>query len=361
MNFEIPVTAQILASVSKLDQFRGQWGAKPGIPDARLRRIREAARVQSVAASCRLSGIRVSDNEVAGLLRGDSPELRDAAEILGYAAAVDHPLPASEELLTADHIKALHATLQGKSAENPPPSPWRSVQQQREAFDAEGRATGRVFSTLPPRMIEQTMEDLLTWLEYELRAGEQHPILVVGTFVLGILAVSPFESRNGRLARLLIPGLLHRAGYAYIPYASIERQIEDLRLEFHSAFDEAQTRLWHGEANLEPWLTFLLEVLDRHRDRVRLKAELETGALSLTPLQQSILETVREHGSVDAALLLQATGANRNTLKDNLRRLVERQVLEKTGQRRGTRYRFSAPDRARAATGVVLQIPESAD
>ena len=63
---------------------------------------------------------------------------------------------------------------------------------------------------------------------------------------------------------------------------------------------------------------------------------------------------------MDAGLLIQATGANRNTLKDNLRRLVERGVLEKTGQRRGTRYRLATPDRARSASGEPAPIDESA-
>ena len=56
---------------------------------------------------------------------------------------------------------------------------------------------------------------------------------------------------------------------------------------------------------------------------------------------------MREHGSVDAALLLKATGANRNTLKDNLRRMVQKGLLDKTGQRRGTRYQLAAFDQPR--------------
>ena len=52
------------------------------------------------------------------------------------------------------------------------------------------------------------------------------------------------------------------------------------------------------------------------------------------------METVRRHGTAEAGLLLRTTGANRNTLKDNLRRLVQAGVLEKMGERRGTRYRI---------------------
>jgi Fic family protein len=134
-------------------------------------------------------------------------------------------------------------------------------------------------------------------------------------------------------------------------YASVESQIEDLRETYNDTFGQAQTGFWMGEANLEPWLVFVLEVLERQRGRVEAKAELEREAVAYPPLQRAILETVYEHGDVDAGLLLKATGANRNTLKDNLRRLVERGVLEKTGQRRGTRYRLAPVDPVREPDG----------
>jgi predicted HTH transcriptional regulator len=54
-----------------------------------------------------------------------------------------------------------------------------------------------------------------------------------------------------------------------------------------------------------------------------------------------ILDTIRENGTGAASLLMTATGANRNTLKDNLRRLVERGLLERIGSKRGTTYRLS--------------------
>ena len=38
------------------------------------------------------------------------------------------------------------------------------------------------------------------------------------------------------------------------------------------------------------------------------------------------------------------TGANRNTLKDNLRRLVDRGMLERIGSKRGTIYRLSTDE-----------------
>ena len=356
IDFRITISGEILANVARLDRLRGRWAGGPNVPPERLARLEEAARIQSVAASCRLAGIRASDFDVAGLLRGEGAAfpVADAGELRGYAAAMGRALPAGNDLLGTTHLRKLHATLLGAPAEDPQPTPWRVKPLEREAFDAEGRATGRIFSTLPPRMIESKVKDLLTWLECELRSGQQHPVLVTGTFTLALLAASPFDQANGRLARVLVGPLLRRAGYEYMPYASVESQFEDRREAFQEAFGAAETRIWSGGARLEPWLTFLVGALDGHRDRVETKIELEHEATALPPLQREILKTVREHGSVDAGLLLKATGANRNTLKDNLKRLVERGVLDRTGQRRGTRYRLAAGDPARSERGRVL-------
>ncbi len=198
-------------------------------------------------------------------------------------------------------------------------------------------------------MIEEKIEDLLTWLEFELRSAERHPVLVISTFVLGVLAASPFDGYNARVTRLLTFHLLRRAGYAHIPYASLESRMEDLRDDYNDSFARSSTRFWGGDADLEPWNRFFLAVLDGQRERVENKIALEREVTDYPPLQRSIIEMVREHGNVGAGMLLKATGANRNTLKDNLRRLVDRGVLEKTGERRGTLYRLATVDRSKPA------------
>ena len=350
VNLVLPVTQEILTEISRYDRFQGVWSARPPISAERLRRIEEATRIQSVAASCRLAGIRVTDADVAGLLRGEAAALRDAGEILGYAAAWSSDPSAGGGLLTGERLCALHAAMLGQQAG--PPSGWRETSMHREAFDAEGHATGQIFATLPPRLVQAKTEELLTWLELELRTREQHPLLVIGAFELCLLSISPFERANGRLTRLLTGLLLRRTGYTTVAYSSLEARMEERREGFHAALSQAQTGLWTGSADLEPWLIFFLGALARLRERLETKIELERGAQDYPPLQRAILEAVREHGTVDASLLIQATGANRNTLKDNLRRLVQSGVIERIGQRRGTRYRMSSGERASVSSGV---------
>jgi Fic family protein len=130
-----------------------------------------------------------------------------------------------------------------------------------------------------------------------------------------------------------------------LPYASLDAQMEALRPDYWDAVSRSQTHLWTEEADLEPWLVFFLEVLGRHRSDVEARIAAELRVQDLPPLQRAILEAVQAHGSVDAALLLRETGANRNTLKDNLRRLVRGGVIEKIGERRATRYRMPGAGR----------------
>jgi len=64
-------------------------------------------------------------------------------------------------------------------------------------------------------------------------------------------------------------------------------------------------------------------------------------AQSLAPrsgLQEAILTLALQHGRVSAGEIIRATSANRNTVKDNLARLVQEGILRKQGQKRGTIY-----------------------
>jgi Fic family protein len=347
IDFRIPVTQEILSTISRIDRFRGEWSSGNALSAVRMASLKEAARMQSVAASCRLTGIHVTDHDVAGVLRGSSTAQPESEAILGYAAAMDLSLAETGTLLSSDDLRRTNSLILGKDGKEESGPHWRVKPLHREAFDSHGRVMNWQFPTLPPHLIEEKIEDLLTWLEFELLQGEQHPALVIATFTLAFLAISPFERGNGRTARLLIGRLMERAGYSYIPYASLESRIENGKEAYLDALMQARARLWSGGADLEPWLVYFLEMLDSHRERLETKLALERRAHTFPPLQREIMETVREHGSVDAALLLEATGANRNTLKDNLKRMVQRGLLEKTGQRRGTRYQLAASDQPR--------------
>lgn len=346
MDVRIPVNPEILKSVARIDRFREIWAGGTPIQPEQLAKLRDNARLQSVAASCRIAGIRAREADIAAILSGGPSSVAEHAELAGYAAAMNRSFPSSGPIVTFDELTSLNAVVLGKPGNPPPPSALRETPLHLEVFDAGGRAQGRVLQTLPPRLLQDKIEDLVSWLELELRSAEKNAILVAGTFFIYATSISPFERGNGRTIRVIVPHLLRRAGYGFVDYASLERIFEETRFGYYDAIDQAQTKIWTDEANLTPWLTFFVESLHALTLRLQTKIDLETRARELPPLQRAILDTIRENGMGAAALLMATTGANRNTLKDNLRRLVDRGLLERIGSKRGTVYRLSSDEPA---------------
>ena len=343
MKFRIPINGQILNRVASIDHFRGVWADGTALGADRRDDLAAETVVASTVAACRLAAVAVTRERIRELLGGsEAPRNSEEREVAGYARALTAAVPAGDGLLGTVEIRVVHATLLGADGDPPQPSPWRDAPCQPEAFDADGKAMGRVFTTLPPHVVPTTMEDLTTWLEMELRSREHHPLLVIGTFTLGVLAANPFAAGNLRLALVLATRVLERHGYGFLRYSSVEAAVDARRERLYDAFDASQTHIWNGEADLEPWLDFFVERLETQASAVAQLLDAERRASAFSPLQRAIVETVRENGTAEAGLLIRALGTNRNTLKDNLRRLVDRGVLEKMGERRGTRYRIAA-------------------
>lgn len=340
MDVKLPVNPEILKSISRIDHFRGIWAGGTAVGPERLAQLQRAARVQSVTSSCRIAGVRATDAQVSAILNGGIDPTVEHDEFAGYAAAIDRAFPQLAPIVTIDEIASLNGVLLGKPGNPPPPSALREMPLHQEVFDADGRALGRVLQTLPPRLVRDKLESVVSWLELELRSGEQHAVLVIGAFFIYVIAISPFERGNGRTARVMTPHLLRRQGYGFVDYASLEQLFDEMRFEYYDAIDHAETKIWTEDADLAPWLAFFVAALETLTARLHAKLDLEVRARELPPLQRAIIETIREHGTGAASLLIASTGANRNTLKDNLRRLVERGLLERIGTKRGTFYRL---------------------
>jgi predicted HTH transcriptional regulator len=73
--------------------------------------------------------------------------------------------------------------------------------------------------------------------------------------------------------------------------------------------------------------------------RLEKKVEREKIVLATLPeLSLQIMEFTREHGRITMAGAVKLTGANRNTLKQHFRALVEQGHLQTQGQGRGAWY-----------------------
>jgi Fic family protein len=172
-----------------------------------------------------------------------------------------------------------------------------------------------------------------------LETRQLHPLLVTAIFVVVFLEIHPFQDGNGRLSRILTTLLLLRAGYAYVPYSSLESVIEQSKEGYYLALRQTQGTIRTDMPNWQPWLLFFLHALQQQMKRLAKKVEREKIVLSAMPeLQVQIVEYAREHGRVTIGDMVTLTGTSRNTLKQHFRQLVEKQHLVLHGSGRGAWY-----------------------
>jgi Fic family protein len=136
--------------------------------------------------------------------------------------------------------------------------------------------------------------------------------------------------------------LLLRAGYVYVPYASLERVIEENKDLYYKALRRTQGTLKSETPDWEPWVGFFLRSLKKQKDllarRLNDEKAQQQGDDDLPALSVEIIALFKNHARLDAGRIEELTGANRSTLKVRLRELVIAGRLRKHGKARATWY-----------------------
>lgn len=334
--------------VAEIDEFKGRWEALKTLSPDRLGALRKVATVESIGSSTRIEGARLSDAEVGDLLSRAlsirSLETRDEQEVAGYAEAMDLVFEAWTDLrLTENHIRQLHQVLLRHSVRDERHrGAYKTLPNHVVALDADGREIGIVFETTTPFDTPRETEALVAWARKALDEEVMHPLLIIAVFIVVFLAIHPFQDGNGRLSRVLTTLLLLRAGYAYVPYASLERVIEDNKDLYYNALRRTQTTLSLEAPDWEPWVGFFLRCLKKQKDNLaaRLDKEraVESSDAALPELAVQILRAFRTRERLTISRLVALTGANRNTLKKRLSELVDAGRIRQYGKARATWY-----------------------
>ena len=338
------ITPEILSLIAEIDEFKGAWRALGTLAPERLSALRRVATIESIGSSTRIEGSQLSDREVERLLANleiQSFTSRDEQEVAGYAAVMETLFHAWQDIpVTENHIRQLHRDLlQFSLKDDRHRGEYKKLPNNVAAFDDDGNQIAIVFETATPFDTPQRMAELVEWLHTEQELKRLHPLLVIAIFTVVFLAIHPFQDGNGRLSRVLTTLLLLKAGYAYVPFSSLESVIENSKEGYYLALRQTQATIQTGEPNWQPWLLFFLRALQQQERRLSVKIERERLVLTTLPeLAVSILEYAREHGRVTMADMIRSTGASRNTLKGHFRKLVELQQLALYGNRKGSWY-----------------------
>lgn len=339
----LAISPEMLRLVAELDEFKGRWQAVGNLAPERLAVLRRIATIESVASSTRIEGAQLTDQEVEQLLSGLRRRTfasRDEEEVAGYADVMELVYGSWLDMLfTENVIRQLHGLLlRHASKDERHRGRYQTIANHVEAFDGAGHSLGVVFQTATPFDTPRLMEALVSWTNHALAASQDHPLLVIGVFIVRFLAIHPFQDGNGRLSRVLTTLLLLRAGYTYVPYSSMERVIEENKELYYLALRRAQGTLDNSEAHLGDWLMFFLRSLKAQKDALERKIVRERVMITLTPLAEQLLRIIRDHGRLTVKDAVAFSGANRNTVKAQLRALVDARLVVLQGRSRGAWY-----------------------
>ena len=340
----LQIAPEILNLIARIDEFKGAWRALGALAPDRLSALRRVATIESIGSSTRIEGSKLSDREVAQLL--SKLEIRtfasrDEQEVAGYADVMDLVFASWQDIpFTENHLKQLHQTLLRHSEKDAwHRGNYKTTPNSVAAFDENGVQIGIVFQTASPFDTPRLMTELVAWVNQEREAARLHPLLVIALCIVVFLEIHPFQDGNGRLSRVMTTLLLLQAGYAYVPYSSLESAIEQSKEDYYLALRQTQATIRTAAPDWHPWLLYFLRSLAEQVGRLEKKVEREKLVLAPMPeLSLRIVEFAREHGRVTIGEAVKLTGANRNTLKQHFRALVERGTLNQHGSGRGVWY-----------------------
>ena len=338
------ITPEILRLIAELDEFKGTWRMVGSLSPDKLSSLRRVATIESVGSSTRIEGSRLTDRQVEDLLgRLEITEFktRDEQEVAGYAYVMDQVFDAFEQIpVTENMIGQLHQDLLRHSTKDERHrGHYKTLPNHVAAFDADGRELGIIFHTTAPFDTSREMESLVAWFTKAERERSLHPLLLIGCFIVVFLAIHPFQDGNGRLSRVLTTLMLLRAGYAHVPYSSLESIVEATKEGYYRALRRTQTTLGSDKPDWEAWLLFFLRSLVKQKEALVRKIDLdELHAADLHPLARKIVDLLPDHETLTLSQIVQLTGGKPSTLKLRLRELVASGHLLPKGQGRGAYY-----------------------
>jgi len=338
----LPLSTYLL--VSQIDELKGRWIGGANLSPQILSRLQRSVLVTSTGASTRIEGSNYSDEEVERLMRGLSIQKlkdRDAQEVRGYYEVLQtifddySDIPFSESTILHLHNQLLKYSDKDERHKGR----YKNIENKVTMKDRSGKELGVLFGTTPAYLTPKATQELVTWTSDALQANESHPLIIIASFVVEFLKIHPFLDGNGRLSRVLTNLLLLQAGYAYVPYVSPEKLIEDSRVDYYVALRKSQITFGTNSESITAWTEYFLGVvLDQAKQAIALLSAEDIEKL-LSPQQLKVWSYLGDVQEATPGLIAEATGVARPTVSQALSRLVEMKRAERIGMGRTTRYR----------------------
>ena len=213
--------------------------------------------------------------------------------------------------------------------------------------------TGEVVFSPPPFIeIPYLLDDFFAWLNSS-EALEIHPILKAGITHYILVAIHPFVEGNGRVSRAFATLILIRDGYDIKKFFSLEEHFDSDPASYYEAFSNVDKQSKNiGARDLTAWLEYFTQAvaaeLSQIKEKVkrlsidtRLKVKMGEQ-VSLSERQVRLFEYVSDQGSAGMLDLKKVLPmVSDDTILRDVRDLLEKGIIKKTGSTKASRYVIS--------------------
>jgi Fic family protein len=226
-----------------------------------LKALREMALVQSVESSNRIEGVTVAPDRLRPLVLGHArPKDRSEQDITGYRQALHLIHSEAERLpITSDLLRRLHRICQEGSGDA---GQFKKVD--NEVIELRPGAAPIVrFKCVSANATPAAVDELCLVYRHAIDQDRIPPLVAIGALVLDFLCIHPFRDGNGRVSRLLTLLALYQHGYEVGRYLSLERFIEEAKVDYYRVLQESSQRWHEGKHDFLPWLNNFLSIARR--------------------------------------------------------------------------------------------------
>lgn len=334
--------SSILTKISKIDEFKGWWKGVGKLNPQALGRLKKSIVVTSAGASTRIEGSQLSDKDVEKLLKGlkvNKLKDRDSQEVAGYADVLSLVFDSYESISFSEGVILQFHKMMLKYSEKDinKCGKYKSTPNKVVAFDKDGKQN-ILFNTTEPHLTPFEMKELIEWANFNLKKSELHPIIVVANFILEFLAIHPFHDGNGRLSRILTNLMLAKSGYIYMPYTSLEKIIEDNKIDYYLALRSSQKNIKKNNNDVSKWLHFFVDVMLSQIEILKKLVENKSTDDLLSENQKKVLSLFDKYEEISNKFISEKFKIPTVTVKQIFNRLIELKLITRIGAGRSTRY-----------------------
>lgn len=291
------------------------------LPRQMKQKIQRVSLLKSSLFSARIEG---NSLELSDLKHEKKEKQVEVFNIVKAANFIDKTV--KKENITKDMLLQLHSqTLKDISPNN-----GHFRKEISAIFNQAGIA---VYMPPPPSDIRNLLNDLLSYINAN---KEKFPLILAFAAHLFFEKIHPFLDGNGRVGRLFISAILKAKGWNFTFIIPFEEYLDEHKDEYYFHLD-------NGLQDTNDYLIFMLNAFLAQIEKVKeqINDELsKKGQMFLSPRQEEIYNIIKDHRVVSFDVIRRRfLKVPERTLRYDLKKLLDKEIIEKSGETRGRYYR----------------------